>query len=322
MSQIRYFFRTHLKYVTFIYQWIRRIARNAYHFRKMSLRKIKNADMLFFVIDPNIPHPGLADRIKAIIACYNQAKKNGLCFKIIFDIPFRLQDFLVPSFPLINDWRADYSDLEYSWCKTHFVNERTGWLLKAHKGCQYHVYNYKGDIIPEIFPDTGYRWTDLYNELFTPSEEIKQAVDAIGLQPRSYIAIHLRFVNALESFEEGHYNSLKTEQEKRNLINRCRGGIQKIMSDNPNEKVLVFSDSKRFIREINDLGVITLSSDRIAHTCFSQSHAQIVKTFLDQTMISRATAVYMITAVEMYRFSGFSLVGARIGGIEFNTIEV
>lgn len=322
MAKIRYFFRVHMKKVAHLYQLVRRKLRNASHLKKMTLKSLKKADTMFFVIDPNIPHPGLADRIKAIIACYNQAKKNNLSFKIVFDIPFRLKDFLIPSCPNTNDWRAEYSELEYSLCKTRFVDEERDWHLKAQKGCQYHVYNYKGDIIPEVFSDTGYRWTDLYNELFTPSEEIKQAIEATGLKPHSYIAIHLRFVNALENYEEGHYNGLKTEEAKRDLINRCRVGIQQIMENYPNDKVLIFSDSKRFISEVSDLGVITLPSDAVSHMCFNHSHAQIIKTFLDQIMISRAKVVYMITAPEMYRSSCFSLVGARIGGIKFNAIEV
>lgn len=90
MNRIRYFFRIHLKGITRIYRLFRRIMRNAFYVRLMGVGKLKKADTFFFVIDPRFNHPGLADRMKAIIACYNEAKKsrlyssNLLCWRIIY----------------------------------------------------------------------------------------------------------------------------------------------------------------------------------------------------------------------------------------------
>ena len=72
MNRIRYFFRIHLKGITRIYRLFRRIMRNAFYVRLMGIGKLKKADTFFFVIDPRFNHPGLADRMKAIIACYNE----------------------------------------------------------------------------------------------------------------------------------------------------------------------------------------------------------------------------------------------------------
>lgn len=242
-------------------------------------------------------------------------------FRIVFKVPFKLEDFLTPT-NRIHSWVADFDELEYSFFETRFVSEHRTWSFKANPKCQYHCYNYTGDIIPEVFEDTGYQWTDLYNELFTPSVEIQQAINDIGIPAKSYIAVHLRFVNALESFEEGYYNELKTEAKKQALIDRCLKGIRQIMLQHPKHQVMIFSDSKRFIGECTDLGVITLPSDNIGHMCFDNNHKYLVKTFLDQYMISRAAKVYKIIAIEMYSSSCFSICGARIGGIPFETIEV
>lgn len=318
---MRYYFRTHFKRVTWIYQFLRMLGRNVGYAPKFTYGGVKSKDVFFFVIDPRFKHPGLADRMKAIIFCYNEAKKNGLKFKIIFKEPFKLEDYLMPV-DIAKDWVADYGDLEYSVFYTRFVNEVRGWDLKARKGRQYHCYNYTGDTIPEIFEDTGYRWDDLYNELFTPSLDIQKAIAATGIEAKTYIAIHLRFVNALECFEEGHFNALRTEEEKKKLIVRCQNGILHIMHRHPCCKAMIFSDSKRFISSLDSMDVITLDPVAVGHICYNNNCEQLLKTFLDQYMISRAVKVYMVTAPEMYGNSCFSLCGARIGGVEYETVRV
>ena len=46
--------------------------------------------------------------MKAIIDCYNIAKMNGYQFRIVFKIPFRLEDYLLPNEV---EWVADDADL-------------------------------------------------------------------------------------------------------------------------------------------------------------------------------------------------------------------
>ena len=88
---------------------------------RMRIGKAYRRNTFFFVIAPNIKHPGLADRMKAIINCYNIAKLNGYDFRIVFKIPFRLEDYLQPNKV---DWVADYGDLNYSIRGTKFYNEQ------------------------------------------------------------------------------------------------------------------------------------------------------------------------------------------------------
>ena len=47
------------------------------YWRKLSLDKAKKRNILYFVFEPDVPHPGLADRLKAVISLYNIAKNNG-----------------------------------------------------------------------------------------------------------------------------------------------------------------------------------------------------------------------------------------------------
>lgn len=285
---------------------------------------VKSIDTFYFVIDPHLRHPGLADRLKAIINAYNEAKKNGLKFKIVYKTPFLLEEYLLPA-SKDNNWIASYDDLEYKVGKTKFVNETKKWHLKASKGKQYHCYSYTGDIVPEVFSNSGWRWDELFSELFIPNEEIRQAVEATGLKPKQYNAIHLRFVNALENFEEGYCNSLETEEEKLRLINKCKCGIMDIVKSSRKEgveKIVVFSDSARFLGALSDIPVITLDSSSIGHISFSNAHDQVVKTFVDFFVISRAKRVYSIRTDEMYQSSCFAVCAARAGNAEFLSIKL
>ncbi len=311
--------------------WLRVLKRNLPFALKLrpSTRYAKNE--LFFVIAEGgggIKHPGLADRLKAIIDCYNIAKMNGYRFRIVFKSPFPLEDYLQPA---VCDWRADFSDLHYSISGTRFFNEMFFLNEEAWKGRttlakdkEYHCYSYVGNRQPKVFPESGYAWSDLYRELFRPSQRLQEAIDACGYAERSYVAVHLRFVNALENFEAVTCwdNALQTEQEKLALIARCKQGLIRIKAENDGCRVLVFSDSKRFLDALGDIPVEVLSHDNIGHMSFGTNDDTTLKTFVDLYMIARAKKVYRIDAPELYAWSGFAVTGAMMGGVEFLTVKV
>lgn len=84
----------------------------------------------------------------------------------------------------------------------------------------------------------------------------------------------------------------------------------------------MFSDSKVFMNSIQDLPVRTLDSSSIGHISFTNSDDSIVKAFLDMFMISKASKVYVVHAPELYNNSCYALVGARIGNVDFEVLEV
>lgn len=303
-----------------LYMDVKFIKRNFSFCEKFNFSTKYNKNNFVFVIEPKFKHPGLADRLKSIIACYNLAKKNGYSFSIVYKTPFVLEKYLLPN--KVN-WVKDFSELNYSIRHTKFYNE-TSWhegkTLKKEK--EYHCYNYTGDRLPKVFDDTGEEWAMLFSELFTPNDDIKIRIAKAGFLERSYIAVHFRFVNALENFEGNYYNSLSTQEEKDNLIRRCKAGLMKIKRENPNQDVLVFSDSKVFLDSVQDLPVKTLDNTSIGHICFTQNDDTVLKTFLDMFMISRASKVYVVHAPELYNNSCFALVGARIGNIDFDVLKV
>ena len=79
--------------------------------RKFSFRIARNKGVFYFYIDPSIGHPGLADRLKAIVCCFDIAEKNGYAYKLIFNYPFKIEDYLEPN---NIDWLAEENDMDYS----------------------------------------------------------------------------------------------------------------------------------------------------------------------------------------------------------------
>ena len=45
-------------------------------------------------------------------------------------------------------------------------------------------------------------WRNLFLELFKPSQALNECLNCCSLDSSGYVAVHLRFVNALENFEK------------------------------------------------------------------------------------------------------------------------
>lgn len=301
-----------------------RFLRNNLKFRFL---QDKDLNVLFFVIDPKKDHPGMVDRFKGIVNAYYFAKQNNYAFKIIYKTPFPLENYLHPN--NIN-WVADWCDLKYSIFQTRFINE-CDWhkLPKLRKNRQYHIYNYVGNGIAPFVPagESQRIWRELFNDLFVPTRVLSDVIESnilhIGFP---FVAIHIRFVNTLDSFETSHSftgcNTL-TPCQQSDLIERCKSGIMRIIQDNGNaHHYLVLSDSKRFLNDIKELPVITLPTDKIAHTSFTTDEATILKTFLDFFLLSRADVVYRIMAPELYSSSCYALYASIVGNVPFKTVNV
>jgi hypothetical protein len=279
-----------------------------------------NGNTLYFIIDPEIVHPGLSDRYKAIVGCYYIAKINGFDFRIIFETPFHLNDYLD-----INavDWVAATDDLSYSLKNSRVIPYNGGGRIPRLKKSvkQYHVYSYIGYDILETndIPDYKIEWGRLYNSLFKPKDFTVQSMKETGFEKNGYIAVHLRFVNALEHFEENHFNLIPPAKQEE-LIRRCLAGIRTVMNDNEGTPVIVFSDSRVFLNRAKELPVHVLEG-RTGHISFCNEKDVTAKTFLDFHMISQARKVYVIQAPEMYA-TVYSYYAALAGYKDVTTIGV
>lgn len=231
-------FKTMVRNILYIFR--PKIKNYKYYF-KCRFKHAKKRNVFYLIFEPNRKHPGLADRIKAIISCYDWAKSNGYHFKLYFETPFPLKDYFNPKF----NWVATYEELEYSIYDTKIVNENYREKpIQLIPNKQYHCYNYAGHHMPKIFPDSGYKFSDLFNEMFEPCNKLKQKYLDLGIKEKQYVSCHLRFVNALEKFEDTFFdNYLEKEEDRELLINRCKEGIRKVIKMNPNKDIYVFSET-------------------------------------------------------------------------------
>lgn len=282
--------------------------RNLYHW---SPDREVSGNTVFFIIDPEISHPGLADRLKAIIGTYYIARENGFDFKIIFQHPFHLDKYLASTH------YANQNELSYSLKNSRILAYNGGGsvpkLSKSVK--QYHVYNYIGYDILETNKIGNYQklWGELYRDLFKPTPLLQNAIDATPLQPDTYIAVHLRFVNALEQFEENQFNFLSKE-EKEALIIKCEKGISDIQKKYSDKKIVVFSDSSVFLSRVaTDMPGIIILDGAIGHISFSNTEDVVLKTFLDFYEMGRASLIIRILTKEIYP-TVFSYYAALSGG--------
>ena len=284
VNDMRYFVRSckyYVKYYSFKYD------------------KAVTGHTLYFIIDPEIRHPGLADRYKAIVGCYFIAQQNGFDFKIIFETPFSLHNYLDEN---QCKWYADRQALSFSLRNSRVIAYNGGGKIPRLRRSvkQYHVYSYIGYDMLETnrIPEAKKRWGELYNALFRPKELIIRRMAETGFVKDAYIAVHLRFVNALEHFEEDHFNDL-SQTSREELIRRCLAGIEAIRKLNEDLPLLVFSDSRVFLDRVKTLPVHVLAGT-IGHISFVHDEEAVIKTFVDFYMIGNAKRVYIIQAPELY----------------------
>ena len=49
-----------------------------------------------FIIDGKTPHGGLSDRLRGLFSIYYYCKQRGYTFKVAWNYPFKLEDYLMP----------------------------------------------------------------------------------------------------------------------------------------------------------------------------------------------------------------------------------
>lgn len=294
---------------------IKNYIKNCIYKLKYKPCRAKHRNVYYCVFETHKKHAGLADRLKTVILQYDLAKASGYEFKLFWKTPFCLSEYLKPK----TDWECSLDDLEYSLLDTKIISEvswRQRKLLKP--GKQYHCYRYSGGQSPKILPFTGLKWVDLFNELFEPSDRLRKAYKTLGIPEHSYVAVHIRFVNALEKFENTYFdNHIDSEEKRKELIERCKKGIMDIVDENQDKDVYVFSDSKVFLDSIEGLPVKVLDHDEVCHVSENSNSDTQLKSFLDMYVISKASAVYRFQAPELLSLSGFSKVASNIGDIPF-----
>lgn len=280
---------------------------------------------IIYMADGRLLHGGLSDRLCGLVSLYYYCIEHNKKFKAYWSHPYALQEYLLPN---KYDWTINEKELSYNkkesspiyvscyYCSLDkFKKILNNYLCKDKK--QLHVY-------------TNIRYFNsefgrYFFELFKPTKPLEELISYnLSKINDEYISITFRFQQLLGDFREGSFSQLKTEKEKRNLINKCISTIESIKKQNQNiNKILVTSDSKSFLSSLKVYSYIYTIPGNIAHIDFSKENnfAINAKSFVDFFMISKAKKVYLVYSDILYK-SSFAHTASMLHRVPYEEIKI
>lgn len=316
--------------------WLNKMFFRTYRYRRIERRHLRpryTADaamstttdrIVVLMNDGKRLHGGMADRLRAIISFYSICREENIRFALNFTFPFEIEKYLVPN---TYDWRLNVGELSFnSKESTPIFTDNIGihgereiqWeknyarkqLKREYQ--QLHVYS-SFDFVADDF-------SKLFHELFKPSPLLDDALNSYReFLGKNYISVSTRFMELLGDFHEPKAKTRLSRQEQDCLIDKCLRQLLKLHQENPGKRVLVTSDSHRFLNTCSALPWVYTVEGEIAHsdTADTDNH---LKTFLDFWLISEAESVYQLRTDKMYG-GNFSKKAALAGNRPYKLIE-
>lgn len=288
-----------------------------------------NGKRVVCIYDGKIKNGGLADRLRGVVSVYEVCKEQKLDFKLLFNSPFTLTNFLVPN--KVN-WVIQSDELNYNpnITKICYIDTQAGsdyeakkqkqWFKKEFKKRhkEFHVrtnatFSYMGD------------FSTHFNELFKPSSQLKASIEKQKeILGTDYISTSFRFMNLLGDFNETvELHDRLTKEEQKALIAKNIKQLQNLHNRYPERKILVNSDSTTFLQEAGKLNYVYIIPGNITHIdnkSISSEYQTYEKTFLDFFMIANADKIYLMRTGQMYN-SGYPFAASKIYNRPFEKIE-
>lgn len=277
------------------------------------------------MVDGKMWHGGLTDRFKGIVSGALFAQYTGRPFRIKYDFPFQLTDYLIPN---QYDWTISESNISKSLfnsrplCLRHEKGRR---MLRVKSKGQIRYYN-NVDLTQFLeYPPFNQDWGMVFNWLFRPSPLLQKNIEIqLARIGGEYIAMVFRFQNLLGDFQEYKFKEISDEKRKKRLIEANLAEIQDMLSSQltmrSSKKIVVTSDSDEFLESAQKIeGVIALrgkSSHVDLHDTENENH---MKAFIDFFILSKAKAIYSVTIDNMYP-SDFPKYAAKVGNVPFHRI--
>ncbi len=309
------------------------------------LLPLKGKRVIFTYEDNNYPRVGLADRLRGMVSIYNivkELRKEGqkIDFSINFSHPFQLTNYLEPN---KFDWQIDPSEVSYNSNQAELILAYYVMIRPVKDGLNTISENLSRYIKNRIHSSTFKQihistnvetmqdspFSAPFDGLFKPSAIVQEKLDynnkLLNSEVCSYVCATLRFQNLLGDFYEGErYVALESEDEKLDLIRRCQEQIEKIHKRHPGKRVVVTSDSRRFLDAIDELPYTHTIDGELVHMGFTSQESESIdlylKSFVDLYMISRAEKIYRLITGKMY-LTGFPETASKIYDTDFETIE-
>lgn len=272
---------------------------------------------------------GLCDRLNGIVSMYKYCKENDIPFKINFVKPFDLHNYLVPN---KYDWTVDFSKIDYLHSHLRYIP-----MMDIKWRDFEHYFSTQTKYVKKMIKDWGNgtlicwsnahlvrkeEFSTLFEELFRPSKVVQDEIDAnLKNVGGPYIGITVRFQNRLGDFKEANVKPLSNE-EKKELINRCRDKILEIHNAYPQKKILVTSDSRTFLDYMDVYEFVYTIPGKLIHMEYSFENGidAYIKGFVDLLMLSKADALYLLITGNMWR-SSFSETASYIGNCDYFDIR-
>lgn len=326
LNKFKSFLRTNKYYAKYLQHFVNRVRFDVKNlifylrFYKFQSSNEIEGNTVFFILDSDEISSGLADKLKILVCMSYIAEKQGFIFRIIFDKPFRLADYFWEN---NSKWIGTRNELSFSLKNSRIISYmgfgKFPILKKSVK--QYHIYHFypKNMLDTNKLENSKELWGTNFKKLFKPSERLSDYLSSLSFEPNKYIAVHLRFVNALENFEDGFRNQLKKDKAA-NLISRCLAGLIVIQNNHSNLPLVVFSDSRLFLNEVKNIYHVV--EGKIGHTGIrTKDDEAVFKTFVDFSLIASAKKVYRVFSPEMYETT-FSYYAALSNYTELETIHI
>ena len=298
------------------------------YYKPFSFFRNKRTDAKYiFMVDNKMPIGGMFDRLKGIISIFAISKNRNKTFKLNFKYPFDLSQYLMPN---QYDWTIDDDEIVYQYPKSRPIIAYGEYadpkrLMKNHSGECHFYYGYNS--LKEINAKFGsdYKWTDLYNELFRPTEHLQKYINyyknEIG---ENYVVVHFRFLNLLGDKTETDINPVLDQKNIEALMIKSKNKIMGIAANHPNSRIMLSTDSNNFVEYIKkEIPEIYVVPGKIKHigTAGTTSDEENLKMFIDYYLIAGAKCVYSVYGKGMWK-SAFPEYSAMIGGCPFNRVSL
>lgn len=278
-----------------------------------------------FIIDGKTPHGGLSDRLRGLFSIYYYCKQKGYHFKIAWNYPFRLQDYLKPANEnwIAEDWElaSNRKMVSFRFFNSYSMmnnKEKDYFELLDFRKPIAHVYS-NVTLHEELFPV-------LFNELFVPVETLQHAVERnISKIGGEFYSMSFRFIGLLGDFKDkdSRFNELDDEADKENYIEHCLNAIRNVYNAmSKKRKILVTTDSSLFLVRLDAILYVYTIPGVVGHMDVDKNSYELhFKTFLDFIMISKAIKCYSYQYGKMYSATKFAKTAALIGGKEYEVMK-
>ena len=288
--------------------------------------KGNNKCMIICMVDGKFYQGGLCDRFKGIISAYAYCKQKNIPFRINYNYPFLLSDYLQSN---QYDWSLRDRELRHSiWNSKilYMVGEYRGTrLLNLNTKKQVHFYCNRNllDVINRA-GNTSYNWGQLFKELFKPTPILQKNVQHLmQSNGKIYNAAVFRFQNLLGDFPEYDFKPLASRKEKDALIGKCIKSLKELKKQLGGDKMLVTSDSVTFLKQASLIeGVFTIPGRMVHIGCSEGASFEVyLKSFVDFFMLANSKSIYSLGTNFMYP-SEFPLYASMVNNVPFKRILI